>query len=177
MSDIIDRVLGEARKRFEAEDGLTGEKLDEAMESFKDELTQQLTKPREVQAPVSRENLRAATEISDASRERNSALRMGEMEQMVPIRGQVADIDDNSYLKRLGGYQDTVTRVMGDPLSVQKADQREFYGDIVNKQFDYDREGRNGVMEYLSKNQDLAQNRYVMNMIPRLVGTAALLFG
>ena len=67
MSDIIDRVLGAARKRLETEDGLTGEKLDEAVEVFKDELAQQLTKPREVQAPVSRENLRTAYEINDES--------------------------------------------------------------------------------------------------------------
>tara|TARA_B100000925_G_scaffold74922_1_gene52716 strand:- start:671 stop:1204 length:534 start_codon:yes stop_codon:yes gene_type:complete len=177
MSDIIDRVLGAARKRLETEDGLTGEKLDEAVEVFKDELAQQLTKPREVQAPVSRENLRTATEINDASKERRSALRIGEMEQMVPIRGQISDIDDSSYLRRLGGYQDTVKQVMGDPLSVQKGDQRDFYGGIVDKQFAYDREGRNGVMAYLDRNQDLRQNENVMNMIGRLVGTAGLLFG
>ena len=177
MSDIIDRVLGEARKRLETEDGLTGEELDEAVEVFKGELAQQLTKPREVQSPVSRENLRTAYEINDESRERNSARRIGEMEKMIPIREQITDIDDNSYLTQLGGFQDTVTRVMGDPLSVQKGDQRDFYGGIVDKQFAYDREGRNGVMAYLDRNQDLRQNENVMNMIGRLVGTAGLLFG
>ena len=186
MSDQsgIFRTIKERAAKALSDAGINDEAvLDEVSKQLQDKYSKRISQnkaelntPRESTAPATIEQLAEAQNVlidADGRRLGNYA-RQGNI--LSDLRGK--NVDQN--IRQYTATQDANTAndiAIINAFGAQKDAQRGHYGVMLDKNIDYKSGRDDKLFNYLSRGQDLDDRALTMDMITRLAGTAAVLFG
>ena len=178
---IFRTIAAKALEKAGLTDGAEIDSLAAEMKKKYTELTKgtadQLEKPREATVPQTLDALKGKQDLLIDGRKQLAEITAGKGYVQADLRG----IKGTQDVERHGGMIDNNTRgtlaVLGAPLNEQMNDQRQFYGGLMDKNIDYKSGRDDKLFNYLSRGQDIDNRGLTMDMITRLAGTAAVLFG